>query len=492
MKLSKRQLCIKIEKIKLDLQAERKKNRKLIQRNKELEKSRNHQQSKVRQLRHIMKAHSKAGHGEIVSINEDTSKLIGHKYSLSIVSLCVSLYAFGGCSFRGVRRVLVYLCLEMGIKGTQIPSKSSIENWVQKVGYYEYSHSCEDIWSSYCLIVDESMVIGSQRMVVVLAAPSDKESNPDKGSEGGSLSLSCVRLVGIGVRASWCAQDVQEMLEKVQEKIGYKALYVMSDGGSNICKGIRDSGSVHVNDVGHAMGRYLEQTYKEHELFKAWSTAVAQVKFREVMKPSAYLLPPKQRSIARFINMSNIVRWSEKMIRILPQLNALEQKTFAFLNTHKAIIEELEQVFNMTESIMKLLKNEGLSVENGEKAKSICQKETLKVPKSLKEKIIRYLDEQVAKLPDEKTVWHVSSDVIESLFGKYKQKNATNTLNGVTPLVLSLAVYTNLGEFESDNLQLKERIKLAMESVFMNNLTQWKQGQLIENQIVKRTKLFKK
>lgn len=41
------------------------------------------------------------------------------------------------------------------------------------------------------------------------------------------------------------------------------------------------------------------------EVFKAFSAAVVAVKFKEVMKDTAYLLPPKQRAIARFINLAH-------------------------------------------------------------------------------------------------------------------------------------------------------------------------------------------
>ena len=88
----------------------------------------------------------------------------GHKYSSTLVSLCLSLYIIAGCSFRGVSRVLGCLQSEYGVIKGAIPSKSSIENWVQKLGYYQYTHYGSDLYAGdYCLIVDECMVIGQER-----------------------------------------------------------------------------------------------------------------------------------------------------------------------------------------------------------------------------------------------------------------------------------------------------------------------------------------
>ena len=55
---------------------------------------------------------------------------------------------------------------------------------------------------------------------------------------------------------------------------------------------------------------------------------LSQVKFREVMNPVAYLLPPRQRSIARFMNLSKVVDWSEKILMKFNELTVHEKKTF--------------------------------------------------------------------------------------------------------------------------------------------------------------------
>ena len=110
-------------------------------------------------------------------------------------------------------------------------------------------------------------------------------------------------------------------------------------------------------------------------------------------------------------------------------------------------------------------------------------------PQILLGKITTYLNREKDKLPDEKTIWNASSDVIESLFGKFKDRNATNTLHGVTPLVLSLCIYTH---FDMDLAKMQPEIKQALEGVSMADLKTWKADNLIENQVVRRRKILKK
>jgi hypothetical protein len=48
------------------------------------------------------------------------------------------------------------------------------------------------------------------------------------------------------------------------------------------------------------------------------------------------------------------------------------------------------------------------------------------------------LQEEQGKLMDEKTVWHASSDIMESIFGFYKFRKSKNQLNGITLYVFSV------------------------------------------------------
>ena len=405
-----------------------------------------------------------------------------HKFKLDLVNISLALYFLGGCSLRGVKRVLFCFQFNYGMFNGDLPSKSTINNWVQKVGYDDYTQCGEGVYESdYGIIMDESMVIGQQRMMVVLGLPAIKTS--DKAT-----NLGTVRLLYLAVRASWKAPDIEDLLKNVVKKMGKSPLYVISDGNSNLKKGIKDSGLVRLCDVGHEIAKYIEQTYKHKEVFKAFSTAVAGVKFREVMKQTAYLLPPKQRAIARFMNLGDTVKWASNMLRVLPKLTQVEQQTFRYLKDYESLIRELSAVFKMAHQMLKIIKTKGISYGNIEKCLIIIQDYTPKIPDELIVKIKSYFNNEKEKLPHETTIWHASSDVIESLFGKFKQRAATNKLNGVTPLVLSLGLY---GQFQEPDDQIKDKIRNALQDVSMTDLKEWKQKYLIENQVVRRNKTFK-
>jgi hypothetical protein len=241
------------------------------------------------------------------------------------------------------------------------------------------------------------MVVGQQRMMVVLGLPAAKTTV--KASD-----LTTVRLLYLAVRASWKAADVVDLLKNVTQKMGKAPLYVISDAGNNLKKGIKDADLVRLCDVGHEIAKFIEQTYKHQELFKAFSTAVVGVKFREVMKETAYLLPPKQRAIARFINLSHTVDWATKMLTALPKLTPDEQQIFDFLKDYQSFIKELASVFELVHQVLKLIKNEGISYENIEKSVVLIGQYAHKVPDILATKMITYLKNEKEKLADQITL----------------------------------------------------------------------------------------
>jgi hypothetical protein len=86
---------------------------------------------------------------------------------------------------------------------------------------------------------------------------------------------------------------------------------------------------------------------------------------------------------------------------------------------------------------------------------------------------------------DEKTVWHASSDIIESIFGFYKFRKSKNQLNGITPYVLVLPLLTKMGEgYKPSPVDFKS----SLENVFMKDLETWKNDNLTENLAVKRAR----
>lgn len=409
-----------------------------------------------------------------------------HKYTKTMVELCVTTYLLGGCSFRGVVRTIECLRLILNLNIGEIPCKSSVENWVQKTGLYIYEHpDLPKYEEGYALIIDECMVIGQERMLVMLGIKASKE-----GSD--ALNLSDAEILLLEVRPSWSGEEITECIEKVASKMGKKAVYIICDGGSNLGKGIKAHGGLRIWDCGHEIARQTEHIYKDEERFKLFCAASGQAKFKEVMKATGYLTPPKQRLIARFMNLSRLIDWAKKVSKNIHSFNDQDQKAYEWIKDHHSIIEELSNVFEVSNKILKLLKNNGLSHQTIKKCQLICAnfaKKAEGLSAKWLSKIENYLENELMKLPDVTTTWHISSDIIESLFGRFKAHKADNAMYGVTPFTLVLPVMTKI---DPKKPIIHVDFTKALEGTFMTDLDTWNERHLIENQVIKRYEALKK
>jgi len=401
-----------------------------------------------------------------------------------MVGMCVDIYVGCQCGFRTTADIVKYLNgrLKWGLSET--PSMGSIKNWVEKSGYSVYKEpSSKYQEDDYALITDESMMIGSEKLLLTLGMKANKERET-------ALSFQDIDVLDISVKPSWNAEKIAEVLANIEDKINKPPSYVLSDNASTISKAIRIQEYEHVRDIGHTLAMFIERKYKNDASFIAYTKAISGVKFRENMKPVSYLLPPKQRVIARFMNIASNIDWSKKILKSFDLLSESEQKVFSFMTEHNQIVEELYEITKACNEISKHLKNNGLS----HKTIKDCYKmiEPLHTSKfsgviEISECFMKYLMELHNKLPNKNSNWYVSSDIVESLFGSYKSRKSSNPLDGVTRQVMILPVLTRINPKTGiSNICFKS----ALESNSLSDLKQWSYSNLTENLAVKRRKIL--
>jgi hypothetical protein len=363
-----------------------------------------------------------------------------------------------------------------------IPAPNSVKNWILKTGLTTYNEAIEQSKEgSYSLITDESMMIGSEKLLLTLAVKSEK-------TEAKTLTVNDTRIIDISVASSWNSKTISDVFSNIETKTGQSPSYVISDNASIFNKAIRECGYTHIRDVSHSFALILKRSYEKDEYFNSFTKALSDVSFKENMKLTAYLLPPKQKTTARFMNVAPLVEWAVKMHQVLDILTDEEQNTYGFLREHQRIIQELSEVFQMYDIILPLLKKEGLSLKTARKSFKIVKpylRSTYVNVREFAREVNLFLKEEIEKIQNTKSVYHCSSDIIESLFSIYKNRKSKNKLNGVTTSVLHLPVMTML------NNENKPDFKAILENITLKEIHQWKQDNLTENLVIKRRKILK-
>lgn len=301
------------------------------------------------------------GQGDIRMHDESIGR---HHYSSLMVALSVAFYARLSVGSRQIVEIFNILNEFMGNVFGKVPAYTTIGYWTQELGLSVYKESCSLFKDKrYALMVDESMMIGSEKLLLTLAIPAI--------NVGSAITEEDVTIVDISIAKSWNGTSIKNVLEKVADKIGHKPEYVISDNGYTVCKAVRDAGYAHHLDISHTLGIFLERVYKKEADFQELSNNVQLVRFKYNMQDIAYLQPPSQRSIARFMNMSKWIDWISRMQYLYHTLRDDIKSIYAFIPHNASLVDELAETMDCITKIEKDVKNNGWSHDTISRCKQL-------------------------------------------------------------------------------------------------------------------------
>ena len=409
-------------------------------------------------------------------------KIKGHHYPKLLVILSVFLRIKGGCSYGGIIKIIKTLnfCFRLNIK--KLPCENSIPNWVSKVGLYTLNQADKKLkGNQVSLIVDESIRMGQEKQLLVLCIPWKKEKK-------GALNFQDVKVIHMEGSTSWNGEKISKVIIDLIAKYDFEVKNILSDEDSKLKKASRLSQVVHLPDISHAVATCLRRSFEKKEAYKAYTTLVASYQSKGVNQDISYLLPPKQKSKARFMNQQGIVKWSNKLLDRFELLGQKAKGFFGELTKHQPIIADLTNAMGVAKHISLNFKKEGLSATTLLEAQQLIEEQESRQGyfDYFLTQITGYLTyyEQIINQMKVDTI-DVCSDIIESMFGKYKNKAHNHPLTGLTKLNLELPLYC------LTQAELAMQIPIALENISMTKLQQWVDMHTSDSQLVKRSTFFK-
>ena len=395
-----------------------------------------------------------------------------------MVALSVAFYSRLSVGSRQVVEIFNILNEFMGGMFGKVPAYTSIGYWAQELGLSVYKESCSLFKDKrYALIIDESMMIGSEKLLLTLAVPAD--------NEGHVITEKDIVIVDISIAKSWNGTTIEDVLKKVSEKIGHDPEYVISDNGSTIGKAVRDAGYRHHLDISHSLGMFLERVYKNEPDFQELSKKVSDARLKYNMQEVAFIQPPSQRSIARFINMSKWIEWASRMQYVYHTLRDDIKSIYGFIPQNASLVDELSEVMSCINRIEKDIKNNGISHESAARCKQLVRN-TLMSGNERQHKIgtfiLEYLDRETSFMNEDES-HNASTDTIESTFGVAKARKSDDKLAGVTPIILMMPLRLHFADkTRRVNFNFKERLETGRH----RHIKEWTDVNLSPNLVIKR------
>lgn len=370
----------------------------------------------------------------------------------------------------------------LGLK--KVPCANSVQNWVSKVGLYTLKNEPTSLVDQpMSLIIDESIRLGQEKLLLCLICPWEKLKTK-------ALSFTDVKVVYMKGSKSWKGKAIaKEIAEKLLAS-GLNIVNILSDEGSNLKNATNLLKLPHLPDIGHCIATCLRQTFEKDTTYTLFTRLIASYLAKGVNQDLSYLCPPKLGRKARFMNQQRVVDWAKQLLINWRRLSKVEKDFFGQLTEQRKMIATLQTCMSIAKVIAKPLKEEGLSNNTLEKIKEKLKPYRNKrgYIKTFLSKIDGYLERYKVFLSNYSSdiSIHVSSDIIESLFGKYKFKANNYALTGLTKLNLELPLYCK------EEKEIIQNTHLALKSISILELGQWVDEYSSDNQLTRKIRFNQK
>jgi hypothetical protein len=388
--------------------------------------------------------------------------------------LAIALVTTAGVSFRAVSKVFIHLNLSFRLN-LDIPTHSTVLNWVKKQGISQFKN-CEFYQhEKWVLIVDESIQFGNKKLLLVLAVPEER------CSQSQSLSYKDLTPLILKTSASWKSKEI---FSEIQHHIDLRQVsYCISDSGNNLTGAFSFLNCKHIADINHKFSLIIQSVYEKNPLLDEYTKALSSLRTQKSVSKMARFVPPKQRVMNRFMNLTPLFEWGVKMIHLLDNNELIddEKAAFSFLEPLREFVGDTYKILICLQKMKEILKNEGFDEKSEREAMKIFS--NMKSDNSLKirKKINEYFVDLTSKA-DGQTIC-CSSDIIESCFGKFKEIVKGNKTVGISDLCLCIAAMTGKNT--------PDEINQAMESISIKQVKDWKAKKIAKTLFAEKIELNK-
>lgn len=376
------------------------------------------------------------------------------------------------------------------------PSFTCIRKWFARIGIYELTRE-KKYRDDWIFIVDFTLELGKQKALVVLGV-SQEYLREKVISQARGLSHEDVELLGLEIMNSTKGELILTQLEKITQKVGVP-VQIVADHGSDLARGIKlyqqnHRGIIYTHDVTHAMALLLKYRLDADDRYQSFIQKCHLCRQRLQQTELSFLSPPRQRSQCRYFNVERLTNWGikllnsqeETLMKLMPDIepSLIYQKIIdklAWLADYEADLKIWNQMVTMTRSLESQLKQLGLTSQSRE----YFQRNQCEIVNSslldFQQQIFDYLTNQCEQIKVQET-FLATSDVIESLFGKYKQFSARCPLKEMGQMLLTICLSTM-------NLTTAV-VKNALETISFADVEQWFAEVFGQSMLSKRKTLF--
>jgi hypothetical protein len=368
-----------------------------------------------------------------------------------------------------------------------IPRWNTGHLWLLRLGLYKLSRVKEQS-DDWVWIIDHTIQIGVEKCLVILGIRlghlKDTQMNL-KHEDMEPIEIMPVKKSN--------GEIIFKQLEKAAKKTGAPR-QIVSDGGRDLKRGIemfceQHEQTSHVYDIKHKTAIVLKHEFEHDETWNEFIRLACQTRKKVLQTPLAYLAPLNPRAKARYMNMEMLVAWGERISLLLKNPSLMNQETdtdklmerFGWLRAFDAAIQEWSEILGVMKTTEGFVREHGLYHGSSLELEKRLKRSDNERTKKIRSHMIEFVDHESSKAhPEERLLG--SSEVIESVFGKFKRMEQNQSTSGLTRLVLAIGAMVSQ---TTENV-----VQKALETVPTKRVLAWCKKMLGQSVQSKRNKFM--
>jgi hypothetical protein len=392
-----------------------------------------------------------------------------HVYQVGAIELFLRMVLSAATSIRGAAAVFEMVMRHLPF-AKLAPQPNSGRMWMLRVGLFQLT--CEkERADDWVWMMDHTLQLGPYKCLIILGI---RLSQWDRSRP---LCHEDMTLLNLTPMESSSGEAVHEQLQATADVTGLPRA-VVSDQGSDLMRSMqlfqRDQPSVrHQLDMKHKNARLLKAELDADPRWSEFVTQANRTKLATTQTSLAFLNPPGLKTKARYMNLDTLVDWATRTLAWLDSparsdLPAADrrkvQKKLGWLGSFRPAVKRWSELLHVARTAESMV-HAGIHTTIGDDVRTALEPViTNPSARRMAENVVAFLRAQSLDLPvGDRLIG--STEVLESVIGRYKRLQSTHSKGGMTAMLLSIGAI--VGQRTHSVLQR------ALEKTRTSDVTTW-------------------
>ena len=373
-----------------------------------------------------------------------------------------------------LRRVAAVLAMSWSWAGVDAVTASyySARLWLLRLGLYQLNRPKQQA-DDWMWIVDHTLQIGDHKCLIVVAI---RQSVWDR-LDSRVLGHEDVDVIDLQPVTQSNGKVVYRQMQAATSKTGVPRA-IISDGGPDLHCGIdlfrqKHPGTAWLYDIKHKTACLLKHALEGDASWRRFVEQVHRFKQQVAFTALAGLAPPQQRSKARYMNVDVLTDWAEKHLQLLDSRKAIRaaglkpaqlERKLGWLRKFAPRVRRWGEMLAVIEATEHYVRHEGIHSEGMVGLAAVMPQPTTPAARQLRKQLLDFVEKEGKQARQGERLLG-SSEVLESIIGKYKYMAGEHGHHGMTGMVLGIGALVGN--------QMVSTVQAAMNEISNHDVWEW-------------------